>query len=450
MKNKQTIQVRGVLIGSVLFAITASVQAGSISGLTSFTANTTARASEVNGNFTTVQTAVNDNDSRLTTVEGTVGANTSNITTLQATTSTNSANISTLQSNPGITGNLTLPESTDANTGNIMKGSIPFLHDYGNYNTFLGEDAGNFSMSGGGNTASGYQALTANTTGYSNTAAGFQALTTNTTGNDNTTSGYHALSANTSGSDNTASGFDALYNNTSGIHNIALGAGAGLALTTGNYNIDIGNAGVTAETNTIRIGDTYVSGATPPSGQNQTFIAGIYGTTTASISGGAVYVDQFGQLGMALSSRRFKDHIHPMGDASEILRKLHPVTFYYKIDHDPKGRHLQYGLVAEDVAKIAPTLVIYGKDGKPDGVHYRFLAPMLLNQYQKQQKVIAEQGAMLKAQATVLRTQAKEIVAFRKQSARVAMLEKQMARINTILAMRQDQNKVASAAESRH
>jgi hypothetical protein len=113
------------------------------------------------------------------------------------------------------------------------------------------------------------------------------------------------------------------------------------------------------------------------------------------------------------------------------------VTIFYKNDHDPKGRHLQYGLVAEDVARVAPTLVSYNKNGKADGVYYRFLGPMLLNEEQKLQQTI-------KAQRTLLEKQAKEIAVlkaqasvFKQQAAEIDRLKLQMARIDRLFALRQ-------------
>lgn len=154
--------LKAVISAAILATAQVSI-AGEVNGLTSFTANTPARASEVNGNFTSVKTAVDNNHARVTTLE-------------------------TSAASPNITGNITLVPST-ATTGNILKGAAPFIHNFGTGNTFLGENAGNFTMTGVSNTASGVNALYSNTTGYSNTASGANALYGNTTGNSNTASG---------------------------------------------------------------------------------------------------------------------------------------------------------------------------------------------------------------------------------------------------------------------
>ena len=93
--------------------------------------------------------------------------------------------------------------------------------------------------------------------------------------------------------------------------------------------------------------------------------------------------------GTVSSSRRVKDHLSDMGDTSKVLLKLHPVTFYYKSDRNPKGRALQYGPIGEEVAEVAPPLVARSKTREIETVYYRHLTPMLLNEYQKQQRAIS-------------------------------------------------------------
>ena len=158
--------------------------------------------------------------------------------------------------------------------------------------------------------------------------------------------------------------------NTTGNSNIAEGFQAGSNLTTGSNNIDVGNVGVAGESNTIRIG---IHGT-----QRATFIADIYG---ASVTGSTVMVTPAGKLGVQVSSERFKTAIAPMGSNSDKLQQLRPVTFHLKTD--PTGA-LQYGLIAEEVAKVYPELVIRNESGRIDGVRYDELAPMLLNEVQQQ------------------------------------------------------------------
>ena len=144
-------------------------------------------------------------------------------------------------------------------------------------------------------------------------------------------------------------------------------------------NNDIGNVGVAGEADTIRIGK---SGT-----QNKTFITGIRGVTVAS--GVAVVVGSNGQLGAVTSSARFKDDIKSMDKATEAILALKPVTFRYKEDIDPE-RIPQFGLVAEEVEKVNPDLVVRGEDGKVMTVHYEAVNAMLLNEFLKEHRKVED------------------------------------------------------------
>jgi hypothetical protein len=269
---------------------------------------------------------------------------------------------------------------------NTATGSEALSSDTSGYdNTATGADALESNTIGQHNTATGYDALESNTTGYANTASGDEALLSTVSGSDNTAAGYQALYSSTTGHDNTADGFQALYSNT-GSNNIAIGSAAGGNLTTGSNNIDIGNAGVAADNNTIRIGTQGT--------QKPTYVAGIYGTTASG--GTAVYINSSGQLGTIPSSRRFKEAVKPMDKASEALFALKPVAFRYKKDIDAAGTP-QLGLVAEDVEKVNPDLVVHDADGKPYSVRYDQVNAMLLNEFLKARRQIDVQQKQIEA-----------------------------------------------------
>jgi len=207
-----------------------------------------------------------------------------------------------------------------------------------------------FSLtSGGGNTAVGANALTSNTTGSRNTAIGDGALVNNN-GSSNTVNGIGALTRNTTGSSNTASGDSALYynngssntangntaliQNTDGNSNTAIGDSALFNNTTGNFNVGLGaNAGnsVTTANNVICIGHSVVGANV----SNTCFIGNIFGKTSSG--GVGVLINANGKLGTVPSSRRFKNAIEPMNNASEAILALKPVTFRYKKEIDPTG-----------------------------------------------------------------------------------------------------------------
>ena len=264
-------------------------------------------------------------------------------------------------------------------------------------NVAVGYEALYFNTQGIENTGTGYRALWSNQTGTRNTATGNAALSRNITGSSNTSTGLHTMFLNTSGQRNTAEGAFALNANTSGSYNIALGYNAGSSLTTGNYNIDIGNQGVAAEGNTIRIGTVGT--------QTATFIAGIQ---AGAVTGSPVVVNTNGQLGVAPSSARFKEAIKPMDKASEAILALKPVTFHYKHEFDPDGIP-QFGLVAEQVEKVNPDLVVRGEDGKVVTVRYEAVNAMLLNEFLKEHRKVEQQDARLDKQEAIISQQQKQI-----------------------------------------
>jgi len=143
------------------------------------------------------------------------------------------------------------------------------------------------------------------------------------------------------------------------------------------------------ESRRIRIGD--------PAHQAATFIAGINGVTVAG--GVGVMIDTKGQLGTVVSSARFKDNIQPMAASSKTILSLKPVTFHYKKELDPEAIP-QFGLVAEDVAKVDPDLVALDEQGKPYTVRYEAVNAMLLNEFLKEHRKVqaqAEEIAELKS-----------------------------------------------------
>lgn len=273
-----------------------------------------------------------------------------------------------------------LIKNTTGHNNTAMGDGASYYNTTGYQNTAVGALALTANVNGDSNSALGYFALNKNTTGYQNVAIGTWTLPNNTDGYVNTAVGVGALSFNTIGGLNTAVGSGALNKNTSGFLNVGIGFGAGKNLTTGSNNIDIGNQGVAAESATIRIGTLNT--------HTRTFIAGIRGVTVSG--GAAVYVKSDGQLGTVTSSRRFKENIQPMGDVSNRLMSLQPVTFRYKEADSAGNKPIQYGLIAEDVDLVMPEIVVCNEDGLPETVAYHVLPSLLLNEYQKQHKELSD------------------------------------------------------------
>ena len=290
--------------------------------------------------------------------------------------------------------------STGSNNTALGNGALSY-NTGGNYNTGIGDGALGSNTTGADNTAVGRLALSPNTTGSDNTALGSGALLGNTNGVNNAAVGFHAmasnmdggynsaigwgaLASNTGGGTNVAVGWDALDSNTTGNGNIGIGAGAGQFISgASSNNIEIGNLGSSSDNAVIRIGDLVT--------QKSFFAAGIRGATTGSNDAVPVVIDSKGQLGTVSSSRRFKEDIQDMGDASRAILRLRPVTFRYRKPFEDGSKPVQYGLIAEEVSQAFPDLVARSADGKIETVKYQLLDPLLLNELQRQE---AEIGAL--------------------------------------------------------
>ena len=264
------------------------------------------------------------------------------------------------------------------------------------------------NTTGESNTANGALALLSNTTGIHNVAVGANALNANTDASFNTAIGADALAINSVGQENTAVGATALMSNTSGLDNVAVGVAALNNNTTGPTTLAVGlSAGFNQTTGSNNI---YIGGG--PNGvageSNACYIASIFGQTSAD--GVAVFINSDHKLGTATSSKRFKKDIRPMDSASKELFALKPVSFRYNQDIDAAGR-TQFGLVAEDVEKVNPDLVVRDKEGKPYSVRYDQVNAMVLNEFLKEHQAFVEQQRQLEQQGATIARQQKQIEA---------------------------------------
>ena len=320
----------------------------------------------------------------------------------------------------------------------------------GSFNTAIGSDALSANTIGEDNTAVGSEALVDNLTGGENVAIGFGAAASNNSGAANTAVGSLALNTNTTGTEDTAVGRRALQNLNGGHENTAIGWGAGAAYTGTEFNnICIGDqtVGVTGESNAIRIGTHSTSGGinvvnngpaangitigagltgggiqylhtilgqtvsvapnfSTVTGASHCFVGGIYNQTPTAGSH-AVLVGPDNKLADAtLSSRRFKKDIAPMDKASERLLALKPVTFHWKND---KTNEPEFGLIAEEVAKVNPDWITRDPQGEIIGVRYETIPVLLLNEFLKEHGKVEKLEAMVAGLAATVKEQAAQI-----------------------------------------
>jgi uncharacterized coiled-coil protein SlyX len=100
---------------------------------------------------------------------------------------------------------------------------------------------------------------------------------------------------------------------------------------------------------------------------------------------------------MAMSITTFKEAIKPMDKASETILALKPVTFQYKRELDPYGVR-QFGLIAEQVEKVNPDLVVRDNQGRVSTVRYDAVNAMLLNEFLKEHRNVQELKAIVAQQ----------------------------------------------------
>jgi trimeric autotransporter adhesin len=304
----------------------------------------------------------------------------------------------------------------------------------GDSNTAIGTNA-LYRNTASQNTAIGDSALFSSTTGSANTATGYQALNSNTTGGGNTAAGSFALDENVSGSFNTAIGRFALTNTTTGSRNTALGYFAGPDVTTGGNNTCLGYFAcdnTTTASNVVCIG----SAATGENFSDRAYIPNIGVFAQNAVLNSVEFVTvrlSDGKLGHSASSRRYKEDIKPMGNASELIYKLKPVTFKFKeqdVDPNkgPQPQNLDYGLVAEDVAEIDPTLAIRDGKGQIESLRYMAIYNMMLNEFLKEHKRVQELKSTVEKQEAIIAQQQKGMEVL------TAQLKEQAAQIQKVSA----------------
>ncbi len=295
------------------------------------------------------------------------------------------------------------------------------------------------NTTGGVNAFSGAFAGFSNTTGAGNTFTGYASGGATQDGPNNTFTGYFSGVRNISGLLNSFYGSNSGEFNTTGSYNSFFGESSGANNVTGSQNIYIGSPGNPSslqESNIIRIGDPNPA---DPAHQTDTYIAGIYPAAPGP-SALFVCIDSSGKLGAqgapcGGSSLRFKDQIANMDDSSSKLFQLRPVTFFYKPRYDDGTRQLQYGLIAEEVAKIYPEMAVYDKDGQPSAVKYQMLAPMLLNELQKEHAVVMTQQDQLQTQLRQIKVQRQEIDGLKLQlQQQNASLQERLQRLESYVA----------------
>ena len=277
------------------------------------------------------------------------------------------------------------------------------------FNSFFGSNAGKMNTSGNQNSFFGYQAGKSNSSGGANAFFGESAGFTNTTGFNNAYFGTQSGNKAT-GSNNAFFGSAAGTNATSALNNTFIGFLAGQTATTEDNNTLLGadadiNAGVNFST---------AIGAGATATLSHTIVLGTSAETVVVPGLGAAGSTQLcrnasNQISTCSSSARYKRNIASFDSGLNIVRRLQPVTFNWRADNTA-----DFGLVAEDVAKIEPLLASYNEKGEVEGVKYDRVGVVLLNAVKQQQAQIERQNELLEKQNEQLRQQQAAIDALKK------------------------------------
>jgi hypothetical protein len=218
----------------------------------------------------------------------------------------------------------------------------------------------------------------------------------------------------------------ASFTTTSGVFNTAVGWEAGSGVTTANSVICIG-ANVDGEnvSNSCYIGQIY-SNVQPQVGTDPDLVT----------------INSSGRLGRAnVSSRRYKHDINPMHEASEAIYALKPVSFRYHKQYDAT-QTIAFGLIAEEVAEVAPDLVGRNEKGEPESVRYEQVNSMLLNEFLKEHAKVGKQNCKIQEQEVTI-SELKNII-----KTLIARIEEQDARIQRVSDQIQMSSSTAQVALS--
>jgi hypothetical protein len=368
-----TLTANTVLVGngtSAISQVTAGTTGQVLIGATS--SNPTFAALGTNSGLTSNGVLLGANNGAITaTAAGTTGQVLTGVTGSAPTFQSPAGGITTAAGDSGTATGSTVTWNANTNSGSTVKftassSTVSLNVTDANNNTIIGSGAGGSAIYDSNSTAVGYNALKS---------------TNSSSSGSNTAFGSQVLQACTTGGSNCAVGNANLITLTTGNYNCAIGSAAGFNYTGAeSNNVLIQNLGTVGESNALRISSS-------GTGNRQVSTAYIGGITGIVVSGAPVLVSSGDQLGVAASSKRFKNDIQDMATASTDILKLRPVTFVWNKSSSPGLKNApderQFGLIAEEVAEVMPTLVNYDKDNKPFTVKYDDLPAMLLNELKK-------------------------------------------------------------------
>ncbi len=316
-------------------------------------------------------------------------------------------NISTGKNNV-FAGSFAGQNNTTANDS-AFYGAFAGLNSNSSFNSFFGSEAGMANTSGNQNSFFGYQAGKSNVSGGGNAFFGENAGSSNVSGFNNAFFGTQSGNKVT-GSNNSFLGSAAGNIATSAFNNVLIGFNTGSTQTTEDNNTLVGfdadiNVGVSFST---------ALGSGAKATLSHTIVLGTSAETVVIPNLGAAGATQLcrnaqNQIATCSSSARYKTNIASFNSGLNIVKRLQPVAFNWRADN-----RADFGLVAEDVAKIEPLLATYNEAGEVEGVKYDRVGVVLLNAVKEQQAQIERQNEVIEKQAEQLRQQQAQLDALKK------------------------------------
>ena len=240
-------------------------------------------------------------------------------------------------------------------------------------NTAIGSKALWKNKSGGNNTAVGSEAAS-QTNGSDNTAVGWRALTSHKEGKGNTAIGLSSLYRHKKGNYNTAVGMASLDDLKQGYHNVAIGYQAGASITEGSGNIYIGS-GAGCEKPCRENDKLYIANFRP----SGLLISGDFASRNVRVHGDFHANGNLTQN----SDGRLKKDIQPLTNMLESVLKVEGKTYRWK-EGSSLSDDVDIGLVAQEVEKVFPELVVEDEQGYK-GIAYSKLSVILLEAIKEQQ-----------------------------------------------------------------
>lgn len=306
--------------------------------------------------------------------------------------------------------------------GSVIIGDNAGYLNNGFRNIFIGREAGYYNSTGNDNVYMGAFAGQKGTDGVYNTYIGTESGQFGTTGSNNSFVGHRAGYVN-NGSDNVAVGDLAGSNDNnyvnppstfsgsvflgassgsmqkSGAGNTYLGAYAGRTNLTGAGNVFLGYSAGQNETGSNKLYISNTSSTTPliygefyygdPAYQKVRINGKLEVAETTAGAGTIAVITTSGQIVKQSSSRRYKNEITEFNGSIDDFMKLSPVRFMWNNSTATPGVQ-DFGLIAEDVAEILPSLAVSNSDGTIEGVNYHAVNILTIDVVQQQQKKIVE------------------------------------------------------------